>query len=59
MTSEQSTAPSYNTGGIELTASKLHEALLMAGTPELGAPFEDAINETGKVLTDSEAARNV
>ncbi|PTS75363.1 hypothetical protein DBR33_23730 [Stenotrophomonas sp. HMWF022] len=41
MTSEQSTAPSYNTGGIELTACQLHEALLMAGTPELGVPFED------------------
>lgn len=37
MTSEQS----YNTGGIELTACQLHEALLMAGTPELGVPFED------------------
>ncbi|MCU1008649.1 hypothetical protein JAK76_06580 [Stenotrophomonas maltophilia] len=41
MTSEQSTGPSYNTGGIELTACQLHEALLMAGTPELGVPFED------------------
>jgi len=41
MTSEQSTAPIYNAGGIELTACQLHEALLMAGTPELGAPFED------------------
>lgn len=37
MTGEQS----YNTGGIELTACQLHEALLMAGTPELGVPFED------------------
>lgn len=37
MTSEQS----HNTGGIELTACQLHEALLMAGTPELGMPFED------------------
>ncbi len=37
MTSEQS----YNKGGIELTACQLHEALLMAGTPELGVPFED------------------
>jgi len=31
----------YNLGGIELTACQLHEALLMAGDPELDVPFED------------------
>jgi len=31
----------YNSGGIELTACQLHEALLMAGDPELDVPFED------------------
>ncbi|MCU1054152.1 hypothetical protein JAK47_06335 [Stenotrophomonas maltophilia] len=31
----------YNSGGIELTACQLHEALLMAGSPELDVPFED------------------
>lgn len=34
-------APPYNAGGIELTACQLHEALMMAGSPELALPFED------------------
>ncbi|MBN5049463.1 hypothetical protein JY456_03800 [Stenotrophomonas maltophilia] len=35
------TEQTYNSGGIELTACQLRKALLMAGTPELGMPFED------------------
>jgi len=31
----------YNAAGISLTACQLHEALLMAGDPELDVPFED------------------
>jgi len=31
----------YNATGISLTACQLHEALLMAGAPELDVPFED------------------
>ncbi|WP_349782365.1 hypothetical protein [Xanthomonas arboricola] len=34
-------SPAYNAGGIELTACQLHEALLMAGSPELDVDFED------------------
>lgn len=34
-------APAYNSAGISLTACQLHEALLMAGDPELDVPFED------------------
>lgn len=47
------TDQSYNSGGIELTACQLHEALLMAGSLELDVPFEDRgrvrifQNETG------------
>ncbi|MBH1672532.1 hypothetical protein I5U90_05690 [Stenotrophomonas maltophilia] len=37
----EATEQSYNSGGIELTACQLHEALLMAGSPELDVPFED------------------
>lgn len=37
----EATEQSYNSGGIELTACQLHEALLMAGNPELDVPFED------------------
>lgn len=33
--------PAYNSAGISLTACQLHEALLMAGDPELDVPFED------------------
>lgn len=33
--------PAYNAAGISLTACQLHEALLMAGDPELDVPFED------------------
>lgn len=33
--------PAYNSAGIPLTACQLHEALLMAGDPELDVPFED------------------
>ncbi|HIE3891722.1 TPA: hypothetical protein ACXNG6_000215 [Stenotrophomonas maltophilia] len=33
--------PAYNSDGISLTACQLHEALLMAGDPELDVPFED------------------
>ncbi|WP_313171405.1 dATP/dGTP pyrophosphohydrolase domain-containing protein [Stenotrophomonas sp.] len=34
-------AVAYNAGGIELTACQLHEALLMAGSPELDVEFDD------------------
>lgn len=34
-------AVAYNSGGIELTACQLHEALLMAGSPELDVEFDD------------------
>lgn len=33
--------PAYNAAGLSLTACQLHEALLMAGDPELDVPFED------------------
>lgn len=33
--------PAYNSAGISLTACQLHEALLMAGDPELDVPLED------------------
>lgn len=33
--------PAYNAHGINLTACQLHEALMMAGSPELALPFED------------------
>lgn len=34
-------AVAYNAGGIEMTACQLHEALLMAGSPELDVEFDD------------------
>lgn len=37
----EATEQPYNSGGIELTACQLHEALLLAGSPELHVPFED------------------